>query len=115
MYGELFKFILPLFKDRNLCVGRPTPKGLLAANNIKRNNIVIIDSGAVRYASTYLISCLNEEEKDLCVSHAAAVLYKPDSKDGKQEVKTFGGNLFTGEFIYGHKLVNSYEMHLRTI
>ena len=52
IYNGIFDFILPLFKDRNLYVGRPTPKGLLAANNIKRDNIVIIDSGAVRYASS---------------------------------------------------------------
>lgn len=113
MYGELFKFILPLFKNRNLYVGRPTPKGLLAASQIKRDNIAIIDSGVVRYASSHLLSCLNEEEKALCISHAAAVLYEPDLKDGKQEVKTFGGNLFTGEFIYGHKLVSSYENALK--
>ena len=34
---------------------------------------------------------------------------EPDSERESPEVKTFGGNLFTGEFIYGHKLVNSYE------
>lgn len=113
IYNGLFDFILPLFKDRNLYVGRPTPKGLLAAKGIKRNNIVIIDAGAVRYASSYLLSCLNDEEKTLCISHAAAILYEPDTEDKSPEVKTFGGNLFTGEFIYGHKLVSSYENALK--
>lgn len=113
MYGELFRFILPLFKNRTLYVGRPTPKGLLAASQIKRDNIVIIDSGVVRYASSHLLSCLNEEEKALCISHAAAVLYEPDPEDSKSEVKTFGGNLFTGEFVYAHKLVSSYENSLK--
>ena len=113
MYGELFKFILPLFKDRNLYVGRPTPKGLLAASQIKRDNIVIIDSGVVRYVSSYLLSCLNEEEKALCVSHAAAVLYEPDLKDGKPENKIFGGNLFTGECIHSNRILSSYENALK--
>lgn len=113
IYGELFKFILPLFKNRNLYVGRPTPKGLLAASQIKRDNIVIIDSGLVRYASSRLLSCLNDEEKALCVSHAATILYEPDTEDKSPEVKTFGGNLFTGEFIYGHKIVSSYENALK--
>ena len=113
MYGELFKFILPLFKNRNLYVGRPTPKGLLAANQIKRDNIVIIDSGVVRYASSHLLSCLNDEEKAFCVSHAAAVLYEPDPKDNKPEVKIFGGNLFTGECIYSNRILSSYENALK--
>lgn len=113
MYGELFRFILPLFKNRNLYVGRPTPKGLLAASQIKRDNIVIIDSGAVRYASSHLLSCLNEEEKALCVSHAAAVLYEPDFKDKKPENKIFGGNLFNGECIYSNRILSSYENALK--
>lgn len=113
MYGELFRFILPLFKDRNLYVGRPTPKGLLAANQIKRNNIVIIDPGVVRYASSHLLSCLNEEEKVLCVSHAAAVLYEPDFKDKEPENKIFGGNLFNGECIHSNRILSSYENALK--
>ena len=113
MYGELFKFILPLFKDRNLYVGRPTPKGLLAASQIKRDNIVIIDPGVVRYVSSYLLSCLNDEEKALCVSHAAAILYEPDFKDNKPENKIFGGNLFTGECIHSNRILSSYENALK--
>ena len=113
MYGELFRFILPLFKNRNLYVGRPTPKGLLAASQIKKDNIVIIDSGVVRYASSHLLSCLNEEEKALCISHAAAVLYEPDFKDKEPENIIFGGNLFNGECIYSKRILSSYENALK--